>query len=52
MIDGIVGPGTRAAIEAFQHKVGVKADRRVSPVLLRALEAAVREPVAGAAEAP
>ncbi len=39
-VDGLVGPGTVSAIRAFQRKAGLKADGKISPKLIEALDAA------------
>jgi peptidoglycan hydrolase-like protein with peptidoglycan-binding domain len=37
-IDGLMGPGTRTAIETFQKQAGLAADARISPQLLSKLQ--------------
>lgn len=43
-VDGVPGPKTRKAIEAFQHEQGLSPDGQVSDGLLARLRATVQEP--------
>lgn len=45
-VDGIAGPGTEAAVKAFQRRMRMRADGRLGPVVLATLERAIatREP--------
>jgi len=48
-IDGVAGPQTRAAVEAFQRSRGLQADGIVGPATLAALQAASGAPAQAAA---
>lgn len=43
-VDGVVGPRTRTAIQAFQRGRGLAADGVVGPQMIKALQAAMAEP--------
>lgn len=49
--DGTFGPGTRAAVEAFQHAHGLKSDGLVGTTTLRVLHEAVSQQTASLADA-